>query len=449
MKLLSYFDNFLTNTVNLNQTRLDTLDDRTSSINNYLELGSHDLKKMFVQTIPQGSYAHGTIIKPVADNDEFDADILLELTEDPSWEAKDYVEQLYKAFRASDTYKEKVSRRSRCVVVNYSGDFHIDVVPYLERHGEHYITHRNENQFELTNPAGFNAWLEEHDRITGHNLVKIIRLLKYLRDYKNTFSVKSFILGMLVAERVNEVLLIGDPKHYSDVPTTLKNVLSALNEYLQANPTMPRLTDPSCPTQDFNHRWDPDEYTNFRNKVDYYSGKVTAAYEETDKLKSLALWQEVFGTAFKAPTTTASLSHTVTKAAATPPSTEKWLDQDYGISTAVDAHYTVQMVGRVRPRTGFRQYDLPSQGNRVRKGQKIRFTVTRCTVPAPYTIYWKIRNFGDEAANAGQLRGDMHRDDGSGWRDESTKYRGSHYVECYVVKNGICVAKTRQRVIVI
>jgi hypothetical protein len=35
-------------------------------------------------------------------------------------------------------------------------------------------------------------------------------------------------------------------------------------------------------------------------------------------------------------------------------------------------------------------------------------------------------------------------DDGTMRRREPTKYRGQHYVECYVVKDGVCVAKDRQ-----
>ena len=113
----------------------------------------------FVQTIPQGSYAHRTIINPVDDNDEFDADLLLELEEESAWAAEDYVEQLYKVFRASSTYRNMVSRHARCVKVDYANEFHIDVVPYVERHGEHFITNRDNDEFELTNPEGFNEWL--------------------------------------------------------------------------------------------------------------------------------------------------------------------------------------------------------------------------------------------------------------------------------------------------
>ena len=45
------------------------------------------------------------------DNDEFDADLLLELAEDPDWSAEDYVEELYKAFRSSSRTSKCLSKR--------------------------------------------------------------------------------------------------------------------------------------------------------------------------------------------------------------------------------------------------------------------------------------------------------------------------------------------------
>ena len=151
---------FTVNEVNLNQTRFDRLGQRVAAVSEFLESCDHSVADMFVRTIPQGSYAHRTIIKPVNETDEYDADLLLEMAEDTDWEAEDYVEQLYQAFRGSSTYKTMVARRSRCVTVNYAGDFHLDVVPYIERHNEWYITNRSANEFELTNPEGFNAWLD-------------------------------------------------------------------------------------------------------------------------------------------------------------------------------------------------------------------------------------------------------------------------------------------------
>ena len=180
MKFINEFNQFLANEVNLSQVKLDQLDERVGAADRFLASSDDEIASRFVQTIPQGSYAHRTIINPVGAFDEFDADLLLELTEEPDWSPADYVEELYKAFRASATYRGMVSRHCRCVKVNYAGDFHIDVVPYVERHGSHYITNRDDDIFELTNPEGFNAWLDGQDQLTGGKLIKVIRLVKYL-----------------------------------------------------------------------------------------------------------------------------------------------------------------------------------------------------------------------------------------------------------------------------
>src|SRR5579859_5758372 len=163
MKLIEYFNAFLDNEVNLNDTRLAVLDQRVGAITTFLR-ESTTFKDNFIDTIPQGSYAHKTIIRPVRESDEFDADLLFYLEEFDGWSAEDYVEELYRAFRDSGVYRAMVSRKTRCVTVDYAGDFHVDVVPYLERHSLKYVTNRHEDTFELTDPEAYNAWLDEKNR---------------------------------------------------------------------------------------------------------------------------------------------------------------------------------------------------------------------------------------------------------------------------------------------
>ena len=301
MKLIEYFRDFLKNEVNLNRSRIDLLDDRVVSVTNFLK-ESVQFRDHFVGTVPQGSYAQKTIMKPARANKEFDADLLLHLDEFAGWAASDYVEQLYRVFRDSGTYEDMVSRRTRCVVVNYAGDFHLDVVPYLERHGSFYITNRHENAFELTAPETFTAWLDDKNRVTtGNHFLKVVRLIKYLRDSKQNFSVKSVILTTLLGGRVDSGHLLADPSCYDDVPTTLRSVMTELNTYLQSCPTMPVIEDPGGTGEDFSQRWDQDQYTNFRAKMKSYAEKIEDAYSEPHRDESLKKWQGIFGPEFKAP----------------------------------------------------------------------------------------------------------------------------------------------------
>ena len=198
MKLTAYWKHFL-GQVNLNQSRIDQLDDRVTAITSFLQ-GANGFGADAEDVIPQGSYAQKTIIKPVGAH-EFDADALLQMTEQDGWEPRDYVAELYRTFRGSSTYKELVGRRTRCGVVNYANEFHVDVVPYLIRDDGRWITNRSENKLENTNPEGFNDWLDARDRITSRRLVEVIRVMKYLRDFKQTFSARSVVLSFLLAEQ--------------------------------------------------------------------------------------------------------------------------------------------------------------------------------------------------------------------------------------------------------
>ncbi|MCY3792356.1 MAG: nucleotidyltransferase, partial [Gemmatimonadetes bacterium] len=127
------FDKFLRDVVNLPQTRLDELDTNVNAIfealRNAETLGSYVLKK-----IPQGSWAHRTIIRPV-DDLEFDADFLLHLRDHPTWSQnpQDYLVHLEAALRAHGVYGEMIEDdiKSRCVRVVYADEHHVDIVPYL------------------------------------------------------------------------------------------------------------------------------------------------------------------------------------------------------------------------------------------------------------------------------------------------------------------------------
>lgn len=441
VKLVAYFGHFLVEEVNLSQARVDQLDGRVAAVEKALRADA-ELGPLIESFIPQGSYAQRTIIDPTGSH-EFDADVLLDLAEQPDWEAKDYVENVYAALRRSTTYRDMVRRRTRCVVIDYANEFHIDVVPYLRRGNAGYITNRKDNVYEVTSPEGFTEWLDTQDRVASGHLIEVVRLVKYLRDFKGTFSCPSVILTTLLGNAVNFVNTWGDAKYYADMPTALKHITSDLDDYLQANELMPTIADPSCPSETFNHRWDQDRYANFRTKIHDYSAKISAAYDEPDRDESVELWQAIFGPGFKKPPEKAKLA----EASSQVTDNEKFIDRDLGFAVT-SSRYNLLIRGRLLPKDGFRHWQLPKHGNRVPKGRRIRFEIIANEVPKPYDVYWKIKNYGAAAERANCMRGEIVRDAGFERRDEPTAYRGNHYVECYIVKDGNCIAVNRQRVLI-
>lgn len=97
--------------------------------------------------------------------------------------------------------------------------------------------------------------------------------------------------------------------------------------------------------------------------------------------------------------------------------------------------------GRVLPRAGsFREFILNAVGL-IPIDRKIEFRISRDETNADLHK-WKVKN--DD--NSEQPRGEItdHRT----LRDpEHSKYNGNHYVECYAIKNGVCIARARQNIV--
>ena len=67
--------------------------------------------------------------------------------------------------------------------------------------------------------------------------------------------------------------------------------------------------------------------------------------------------------------------------------------------------------------------------------------MTHTTCPLPYEVLWKVKNVGPEAERRNQVRGQIHEKGNT--IIEHSDFYGNHYIECYIVKNGICVARSR------
>lgn len=311
MRMTASFNAFMTNTVNINQTRLDNLDVSVPAIYDALKADT-EIGSIVLDYEPQGSWPHETIIKPAV-GVEFDADFMLVMKEQADWadSPKKYITAVRAALARHGTYNELVQpSKCRCVRVVYAGDYHVDVVPYLVlADGRQVIVNGDEDTWEDTDPAGFTTWMKDKNDTTGGHLKRVIRLFKYLRDHQDNFKLtRSVLLTAMLGERVDRSKLIGDPDYYGDLPTTFFHLITDLNTWLQANPTKPTIADPSGATDPygspvtFDHRWSDATYAAFRARVEVLAAATKAAYEDGTSIeRSLELWQEIFGPDFKLP----------------------------------------------------------------------------------------------------------------------------------------------------
>jgi hypothetical protein len=305
MKHTDYFKNFLENTVNMSKFNLELLSQRVDTVYGVLTDDEY-LGPLLKKKIPQGSWPQKTIIRP-QNGKAFDGDFMVQMVENPEWETdkKKYGNAIYNVLHSTSPYKDMPhGRKCRCVYLNYANNaMHVDIVPFVIRaDGLQYIINRDANEWERTDTDGFTNWMKGKDEIAGKHLREVIRIMKYLRDHKNSFTgTKSILLTTLLGLRVEDWRKIIDAGYYSDLPTALLHIVSDLDDWLWARPDKPVIMDPAGTGTSFDHRWTPETYAYFRARIHVHAAEIKAAYEETDFGESVKKWQALFGDGFTAP----------------------------------------------------------------------------------------------------------------------------------------------------
>ena len=298
-----HFNGFLQNEVNLNQTRIDNLMTKRDNIDKFLK----DRLPAYKGTEQQGSWALKTIIKPVRDGQEYDADLLLLLDHEPSWDPEDYISNVYKVFQEDGTYTDKVSKGTRCVTLKYAGDFHLDIVPCVlkipDKVHKLHVCNSATNIFEPSDGNGYREWFNGQNDLTNGNLKRAVKLLKYLRDHRNNFTVKSILLTTLCGRRITQ----DNKSEAQTVADALLLITSEIKTYLKAHSSVPTIANPALLSENFNRHWNEEKYKNFKAKFISIADNIYEAYHEEDKSKSIKLWRNLFTDKF-APDTSSTAS---------------------------------------------------------------------------------------------------------------------------------------------
>ena len=117
--------------------------------------------------------------------------------------------------------------------------------------------------------------------------------------------------------------------------------------------------------------------------------------------------------------------------------TEEFIENKY----IIDIQYDLSIECIVK-QNGFRT-TLLSKIGLLKSKKNLEFYIDKCDVPKPYEVLWKVRNVGKEAIKRDCIRGQIVRSENEERKREPAVFSGPHYVECYIIKNGTCVARDR------
>jgi len=257
------------------------------------------------------------------------------------------------------------------------------------------------------------------------------------------------VLAALLAERVKSFAGIDD---YGNVATTFTSLLEDLRDYLELHSVPPWVDD--CIGQNLADRLTQTGFDNLKSQLRRWARLAREALDATAS-ESVDKWKKLFGDSFGASTASSTL--TLTASAPTPVTPtyehqmapgELTITERFGYPERRTATDTFRIVGRMSPtkKDRGRYRPLSANGNLVPIGRSLQFEIDACTVQQPYDVYWKVRNAGPEAASRKEFRGEiMERGQVI---HETSDFPGAHWVQAWIVKDGVAVATATQDVII-
>lgn len=407
----------------------EDIDTKFNSITKRLNTSYWDNTSEIENGYKVGSLGRNTAIKGVSD-----MDMLFVLPDDLYTKYNNYKgngqSALLQSVKAEikKRYPKTIVRGDGQVVVVTFTNYEVEVCPAFEENDGSYTypDSNNGGKWKRTDPM---PEIGESEYMIDHTNEHFKYICQMVRAWKNHVGFK--MGGLLVDTLIHKFL----KKYPSYESTTFDNYLSLFRDlfsYLKGLNKDQKYWNALGSNQQV------------YNKDGIFVEKAGEAY---NKLKDLSedsedlyeIFQELFGKSFPIP-------DTIQKSAESRYAFSSYSDKQQFIEDMfpVDIKYSLKIDCEVK-QNGFRETLLRillKERKPLLINKELTFLIAKNEVAdkeLPYEVYWKVRNRGEEAIKRKMLRGEIVK--GNNNKIERTSFRGGHYVECYIIHNGICVAR--------
>jgi len=491
--------------LDLPEKMFEQVKDRYGSMSRWLEREDSVVAEFEPRIYAQGSFALGTVVRPLSDRDEFDIDLVCELqrrrTEVSQRTVKMDVGTEAKGYVSGNNFKKEIKEWEKCWTLEYSDKgytFFMDVVPAVpdKMSQERLIKeakldprfadtaigitdtkHRGYSMlcddWERGNPKGYAEWFKSRMQVrlyemkaayASRHLVK--EAAEEVPDYKVKTPLQQAV--QILKRHRDSYFENQNDKRYktsSIIITTLAahvydnqgSLVSALNGIIGSLEVPIRRTfeglyvvNPVDPDENFAKDWQGDRkyYEAFSSWLrELRSDWEAFKSEESDGL-SLVL-EGRFGEgltkrAFASLGGPSTSLVQLTEAKSTQLSLFNVSHRERPENRWPVVSKSGVTLSAKYSRTG-NWVQLSSNAAPLPKHCDLKFHA-RTAIPAPYTVYWQVVNTGEEAKRADCLRGDIYKSKAFGVggliQTESTLYEGTHCIQCYIIKKSKCVAQS-------
>ncbi|PEU03534.1 nucleotidyltransferase [Bacillus cereus] len=320
--------------------------DRYISLSNWFARENSSLKDINIDIFSQGSFALGTTIKPLKEDEEYDLDMGCKLNIEgykgshTQEELKQLIGRELELYRNRVGIEKPLDEKRRCWRLEYKDEvgFHLDIVPCIPLENErkeiyesrlfeaygyeqtfnqdvaHFAVNITDNENEdystitdewnISNPQGYVRWFQNRMQKNEQGIFEAKASIEPVPKYEQK-TILQCCIQLLKRHRDNMFEENKDSKPISIIITTLAaraydgeqnlkeaiiNILNKMPQYIHSQ--KPRVPNPVKPEEDFTDRWDNPEFNHLNLEANFKIW-LHQAYLDFKKLLEIEKSEEI------------------------------------------------------------------------------------------------------------------------------------------------------------
>lgn len=386
----------------------------------------------------QGSMAMYTVVQN--DNNDYDIDIAIVFEKDNLEQlgplaTRNMVANALK--RKTKQFNAEPEVKTSCVRIKYEDGYHVDFAIY-RRYKENesdseYVYEHAGNSWTKRDIKALDVWFKTQNDAKSKNLRKIVRLSKMFcksRDFwKNTPS------GLLQT-------IICDEQFSSDTRIDLifYNTMQNIITRLECNNEVNAPVDNNRPLT--SREVDKTRVSNWKNRLEGKIKDLDVLFNQNcTEEQAIQAWGNFFNHDFWSSEVKLSLNEAKSYCLnSNYLDTEEFIEDMYIIQDQYYVNINCKVMGNgfsLMPIQKYLNNYANMFNNYIPHNFSVKCSIDSTDAPQYDKVLWKVRNVGIEAEKRNQVRGQI-KDRGSEIT-EKTNFFGHHFIECYLIKNNICI----------
>ena len=389
----------------------------------------------------QGSMAMHTIVQ----NDEGDYDIDVGIVFESSnlnglgpLASRNMVADALK--RKTKQFAEEPKVKTSCVRLKYtSTGYHVDFALFKREKDtvddKEYTYEHAGSEWSVRDVKALEEWFNAQIKEKGDILRKVIRLSKMFCKSRDTW--KNMPSGLLQTVLCDENL----STDYSRIDEVFYYTMQAIVNRISDSTEVAAPVDDgrALVVRDIDHQ----RMNNWKSRLASKLKELDVLFEEDcTYTEAITAWKEFFNHLYWdglqeeviAESSSVRKSYTYTD-------TEEFIEDLYPVYEQYDVTIDCKVAGNgfsLMPIIEYLETYAPRFNKFIPHNFSVRCKVGYTNCPSYDKVLWKVLNVGEEAERRNDIRGQIQNRGKE--ITENSRFFGPHYIECYLIKNEVCVA---------